>query len=48
MSGNDEQYAVDFGVAAAAIKHSIPGDFNITDVIEVEAAMANGSLDVKR
>ncbi len=48
MSGKDDQYAVDFGVAASAIKHSIPGDINIASVSDVEQAMESDSLDVKR
>jgi 2-dehydro-3-deoxygluconokinase len=47
-SGYEPQSLIDFAVAAAAIKHSIPGDFNLTRVEEVEAAMTATSLDVKR
>lgn len=48
LEGRDGQYTIDFAVAAGALKHSIPGDFNRASVAEVEAAMAGGSLDVKR
>lgn len=48
ITGRDEQYMIDFAVAAGALKHSIPGDFNRVSVSEVEAAMAGGSLDVRR
>jgi 2-dehydro-3-deoxygluconokinase len=48
ITGRDEQYTIDFAVAAGALKHSIPGDFNRVSVSEVEAAMAGGSLDVRR
>jgi 2-dehydro-3-deoxygluconokinase len=48
VSGYDPQVLIEFAVAAAAIKHSIPGDFNLTRVDEVEAAMAATQLDVKR
>lgn len=48
LTGRDPQYTIDFAVAAGALKHSIPGDFNRVSVAEVEAAMAGGSLDVKR
>ncbi|MFN7164752.1 MAG: sugar kinase [Hyphomonas sp.] len=47
-TGRDEQYTIDFAVAAGALKHSIPGDFNRVSAAEVEASMAGGSLDVKR
>ncbi|MEX0643857.1 MAG: sugar kinase [Parvularculaceae bacterium] len=43
-----DQYAIDFGVAAAAIKHSIPGDFTIASVADVEEAMLSEELDVRR
>lgn len=48
LTGREPQYTIDFAVAAGALKHSIPGDFNLVSVAEVEAAMAGGSLDVKR
>lgn len=48
LTKRDAQYTIDFAVAAGALKHSIPGDFNRVSVREVEAAMAGGSLDVKR
>lgn len=48
LGGQAPQYVIDFAVAAGALKHSIPGDFNLVSVAEVEAAMAGGSLDVKR
>lgn len=48
LTRRDPQYTIDFAVAAGALKHSIPGDFNRASVAEVEAAMAGGSLDVKR
>lgn len=48
LTRRDPQYTINFAVAAGALKHSIPGDFNRVSVAEVEAAMAGGSLDVKR
>jgi len=48
LQGRDAQYTIDFAVAAGALKHSIPGDFNRVSLAEVEAAMAGGSLDVRR
>ncbi len=44
----DVQHAVDFGAAAAAMKHSVPGDFNIAAVAEVDQAMVDDGLDVRR
>lgn len=48
IGGRGEQYTIDFAVAAGALKHSIPGDFNRISASEVEAAIAGGNLDVKR
>lgn len=36
----DPQTALNFAAAAACLKHSIPGDFNVVSVAEVEALMA--------
>lgn len=37
MSGKDYKAALEFGVAASALKHTIFGDFNLVTVEEVEA-----------
>ena len=34
--GNDDQKALNFAVAASCLKHTIPGDFNLVSVEEVE------------
>lgn len=45
----DLQKAVDFGVAASALKHTIPGDVNLSTVKEVETlANGDGSGKLKR
>ncbi|MHA1110993.1 MAG: PfkB family carbohydrate kinase [Promethearchaeota archaeon] len=36
------QDAIDFGVAASALKHTIPGDFNRVTIQEVESLMRGG------
>lgn len=47
--GKDEQSALNFAVAASALKHSIPGDFNLTTKAEVETLMkGDGSGRVQR
>ncbi len=43
---NDE--ALSFGLAAAGLKHSIPGDFNLVSEAEVRAAMSGGGFDIRR
>lgn len=48
LSGQGPQASLEFAVASAVIKHSIPGDFNLTYVEEVEDILADGGLDVRR
>ncbi|MAI91523.1 sugar kinase [Ponticaulis sp.] len=48
LNERDPQYTIEFAMAAGAIKHSIPGDFNLTSVQEVEDAMNESGLDVRR
>ena len=43
---NDEALA--FGLAAAGLKHSVPGDFNLFDEAHVRAAMAAEGFDIRR
>lgn len=40
VSGHDMQRTIDFAVAAACLKHSIPGDFNLVSRDEVEQLLA--------
>jgi 2-dehydro-3-deoxygluconokinase len=48
-SGKGAQAAIDFAVAASALKHSVEGDFNHMTVSEVEAlAAGNGTGRVQR
>ncbi len=46
--GASAQEIIDFAVATSAIKHTIPGDFNITTEAEVNAILENSGGDVKR
>jgi len=48
LSGMSEQKTIDFAAAASALKHSIRGDFNLVDTSDVEYAMGQESLDVRR
>jgi len=48
ITGMDPQRTVDFGAAAACLKHSIPGDFNLISVEDVELALSEPSTDVRR
>ena len=46
--GETEQAALEFGLAAACLKHSIRGDFNLVYEDDVRALIAGGGLDVRR
>ena len=49
LSGKSTQEAVEFAVAASALKHSIEGDFNMVTVSEVEKlAGGDGSGRIQR
>jgi 2-dehydro-3-deoxygluconokinase len=49
LAGKDTQAAIEFAVAASALKHSIEGDFNRVSVSEVEKLSGgDGSGRVQR
>ena len=49
LTGMDNQRTIEFAVAASCLKHTIPGDFNLVSVAEVEALMkGDGSGRVQR
>ena len=49
MNGKDTQQAVEFAVAASALKHSIEGDYNMVTLAEVEKlAGGDGSGRIQR
>jgi 2-dehydro-3-deoxygluconokinase len=48
ITGEGDGAALKFGLAAACLKHAIPGDFFPLGVDDVRAAMNDDSLDVKR
>ena len=49
LSGKSTQAAVEFAVAASALKHSIEGDYNMVTVAEVEKlAGGDGSGRIQR
>ena len=45
---DDYDHAIRFAIAASALKHSIPGDFNIITRSEVETLMKGGGLRIVR
>jgi len=47
-SGMGEQEMLDFAVAAAALKHTVRGDFNLARVADVEFYLSNSGSDVRR
>jgi 2-dehydro-3-deoxygluconokinase len=44
----DDQGCVDFGLAAACLKHSIPGDFNLVSIAEVQNLLLEAGFTVRR
>lgn len=49
LNGKSTQQAVDFAVAASALKHTIEGDYNMVTVAEVEKlAGGDGSGRIQR
>jgi len=40
--------ALAFGLSAAALKHSVAGDFNLFDESQVRAAMSADGFDIRR
>jgi 2-dehydro-3-deoxygluconokinase len=48
LSGFDETSALHFGLGAACLKHSVPGDFNLVSADEIAAFVGGGRLDVRR
>lgn len=49
LTGKNYKDALEFGVAASALKHTIPGDFNMVSVDEVESLLGgDGSGRVQR
>jgi 2-dehydro-3-deoxygluconokinase len=47
-TGLDATAALEFGVAAACLKHSIPGDVNLVGAADVEALLAGAGFGVRR
>lgn len=49
LDGKDFKSALEFGVAASALKHTIPGDFNLVSRADVDALVGgDGSGRVQR
>ena len=42
------QAAIEFGTAAGCLKHSIPGDFNLLGVADVDLLLSAQGSDVRR
>ncbi len=47
-TGLDDQATLDFGLAAACLKHSIPGDFNLVGVADVHNLLRDAGFTVRR
>jgi 2-dehydro-3-deoxygluconokinase len=48
LRGADWESALRFAVALSALKHTVPGDFSLATLEEVERLLAGGSLRVSR
>ena len=48
LLNDDVQKGLDYGTAASALKHSIPGDFAWIGLEEVEALLKSGELRISR
>lgn len=48
MSGLTQAAALDFATAAACLKHSIPGDFNLASAADVHSVISGAGFAVKR
>lgn len=48
LSNMDEQDSLDFALAAACLKHSIPGDFNLVTSAQVRELLAGKGYSVRR
>lgn len=47
-SGLSDQHMLDFAVAAAALKHTIRGDFNLATAADIDFYLSNSGSDVRR
>lgn len=48
LRGMSESDSLEFALAAACLKHSVPGDFNLVNVTQVEDLLANRGYAVRR
>jgi 2-dehydro-3-deoxygluconokinase len=48
LASLDDEASLEFALVAACLKHSLPGDYNLFGVGDVENAIADRSWDVKR
>jgi 2-dehydro-3-deoxygluconokinase len=48
LTGMHEQDSLDFALAAASLKHSVPGDFNIVSAAQVGELLAGRGFSVRR
>ncbi|MGJ7900969.1 sugar kinase [Lysobacter sp. 1R34A] len=48
LSGMSDEHGLAFALAAASLKHSVPGDFNLVDLQDVNDLIAGGGFHVRR
>jgi 2-dehydro-3-deoxygluconokinase len=47
-TGLSDQETLDFAIAAACVKHSIPGDFNLASANDIRVFLSENRFDVRR
>ena len=47
-TGLSDQETLDFAIAAACVKHSIPGDFNLASAADIRTFLSENRFDVRR
>ena len=48
LDGIGDSQALDFALAAAVLKHSVPGDFNRVGVTQIESLLRGDAFAIKR
>jgi 2-dehydro-3-deoxygluconokinase len=48
ITGMEDARGLHFGLAAASLKHSLPGDFNLFGIADIDALLGEGGFDVRR
>jgi 2-dehydro-3-deoxygluconokinase len=47
-TGLSDRETLDFAIAAACVKHSVPGDFNLASANDIRVFLSENRFDVRR